>query len=138
MRLPCNAVGLTATLLAVAGCGRPGTAPTAPARGTVLIHGAPADDVRVMFIPTKGRPAIGDTDAQGNFILTTFAREDGAVPGEHRVTISDRKHIWGPGMKAPTNSKERFPKQYQGEGTTPWKVEVKSGEENEFKLEVAD
>ncbi len=138
MRSPCLRFGIVATAVALSGCGRPGTAPTARASGIVLLHGAPADDVRVIFIPKKGRPAIGDTDEAGRFVLTTFAPEDGAVPGEHRVTISDRKQNWSPESGAAKPEEGRFPKKYQGEGTTPWKVEVKSGENNKFKLEVPD
>ncbi len=42
-----------------------------------------------MFGPADGRrPATGKTDEQGRFKLTTFKAEDGALPGEHTVTVT--------------------------------------------------
>ena len=42
----------------------------------------------VMFACTAGRPAYAITDAAGRFRLTTFSEGDGALAGEHTVTIS--------------------------------------------------
>lgn len=33
------------------------------------------------------RAAIGKTDANGTFVLTTYKENDGAVPGNHLVTV---------------------------------------------------
>lgn len=132
---------LTALVVGMAGCDRPGTAPTAPASGIVTFNGAPANDVRVIFTPASGRPAIGQTDAEGRFVLTTFQRDDGAVPGKHSVTISDRQRDWIQEMNdgpSKTKTPPRFPEKYQRANMSPWSYEVKAGEENFFKLQMTD
>jgi hypothetical protein len=118
------------------GCGKPGAAATAPAGGVVLFNGEPATDVRVIFTPENGRPAIGQTDEQGRFVLTTFQRDDGAVPGKHKATISDRKRNWLPDPKTNKVEPGRFPESYQRASTSPWTFEVKSGEDNFFTLDM--
>jgi hypothetical protein len=45
----------------------------------------------VSFVPQSqgvGRLAIGRTDAEGQFTLTTLRTDDGAVPGEYKVTVA--------------------------------------------------
>lgn len=75
------AIGL---LLPLAGCGGSGMVKVT---GTVLLDGAPVESAAVMFMPTSGRPAEGFTDAQGNFSLQTTDPNDGAEPGEYKVTV---------------------------------------------------
>jgi len=35
----------------------------------------------------SGKPASGEIDSQGQFILTTYTPEDGAIVGRHHVQI---------------------------------------------------
>lgn len=121
-----------------AGCSRKGTAPTAPVSGVVTYQGKPATDVRVIFTPQGGRPAIGHTDAEGRFSLTTFQQDDGAVPGTHVATISDRKRDWLKEATSKNPPPPRFPERYQRAANSPWTFEVKSGEDNVFTLEMTD
>jgi hypothetical protein len=104
----------------------------------VRYNGQPATDVRVIFTPAAGRPAIGHTDAQGRFTLTTFEKDDGAVPAVHKATISDRTRNWLPEGPSKTPPPGRFPDRYQSAATTPWSFEVKAGTDNVFELEMAD
>lgn len=63
-----------------------------PVRGVVTLDGKPVEGATVGFAPkAAGRPATGTTDAAGQFSLTTFEPGDGAVPGEHVVTVSKIK-----------------------------------------------
>lgn len=80
---------------AMAGCG--GGVRTVPVEGTVTVDGAPVEKVAVSFTPiggqgTAGPGSSGVTDAQGRFSLRTIGdrRVTGAVPGKHRVTLSER------------------------------------------------
>lgn len=74
------------TLLVAAGCGGSGTIPVT---GTVTLDGQPLPNAVVAFAPKDGsRPAVGRTDAQGNFQVTTFTENDGVMPGEHIVTVT--------------------------------------------------
>jgi hypothetical protein len=80
------------TLLAfgglIAGCGSNGPE-TVKVRGIVSLDGKPVEDATVGFTPKDGgRPAMGTTDASGQFTLTTFTPGDGAVVGTHTVTVS--------------------------------------------------
>lgn len=74
------------------GCGPKG--PTIiPVTGTVTLDGNAVAGASVMFKPigeAGGNPAMGETDAQGKFRLTTQLEtpRDGAIEGEHAVSVS--------------------------------------------------
>jgi hypothetical protein len=77
--------------LFLAGCS--GDAQTRPktvaVSGKVLYKGQPVDGATVAFLGDgKIPPAIGRTDSLGRFDLTTSQPGDGAVPGNHQVTVS--------------------------------------------------
>lgn len=90
-------------LLTFAGCSN--KLSTVSASGRVLHKGEPLADASVMFGRggrdiTAGEIAMGKTDADGRFSLTTFIGPEeelkGAVVGKYDVTIS--KYIIPPGM----------------------------------------
>jgi hypothetical protein len=55
----------------------------------VTLDGAPVAGATVLFMPEGqgGRPASGFTSADGEFRLTTYKDDDGALPGTYRVLI---------------------------------------------------
>jgi hypothetical protein len=58
--------------------------------GVVLLDGKPVEGATVTFLPVntdKGKMAFGSTDKEGNFQLTTKTNNDGAFPGEYKVTV---------------------------------------------------
>lgn len=62
-----------------------------PVSGSVVIGGVPVPGAMVVFSPAiqeGGRGAMGTTDKDGNFALTTFEKGDGAVPGDYIVLVS--------------------------------------------------
>src|SRR5216684_4515847 len=74
-------------VLTSAGCGGSGTVSV---KGVVTLDGVPLSKAAVSFVPLgEGRPAYGQTDANGNFRLTTFRTDDGALPGEYKVIIGE-------------------------------------------------
>ena len=86
-------------LAVLPGCNR-STLELAPVHGKVTIDGKPLFQGKVMFAPVAkgdsvhaGRPAWGNIQSDGAFRLTTLKKDDGAVVGEHWVTImnSDEK-----------------------------------------------
>jgi len=84
--------GLTAVLVAVAGCGDSVT--LVPAEGVVTINGTPAPNISIQFMPDSlaggaGPTSFAVTDAAGKFSLKTNDGRDGAVPGTHVVVLSD-------------------------------------------------
>jgi hypothetical protein len=54
----------------------------------VLLNGQPLEFGSVMFQPASGQPAIGEIQSDGTFTLSTFAPNDGAVVGTHKVRIA--------------------------------------------------
>lgn len=85
-------VALALVLLATTvGCNRGVT--LIPVRGEVRCDGRPVADCAVLFAPVAGGPvAAGTTDSAGQFELRAINRP-GAVPGEHRVTITKRRIV---------------------------------------------
>src|SRR5690606_22897091 len=80
----------------------------------------PLANVGVTFTPwdgTQGRTAIGRTDDQGRFTLSTFEEGDGAVEGTHRVTLSVTETATDDGSQLSADSyapppPPPFPKKY--------------------------
>ena len=104
MRLPW-AVIVTAFALTVSGCGGDGKVRVS---GVVTLDNQPIEGAIVTFIPTdkeKGAIAHGTTDKEGNFKLTTTKPDDGAFPGEYKVTV-----VYAEGAEPPPSKglKEAF------------------------------
>lgn len=109
---------------------------TVPVTGSVTLNGQPAKDAEVIFTPSKGRVASGATDASGRFALSTNAPGDGAVPGDHKVTIVE---YYPPGKPPPMSSggpPSRFPQQYMEASQTPLTAKVERGGKNDFTFDV--
>ena len=79
-------------LFSLVGCGGgadAGRQPVFPVTGTVTMFGAPLADATVAFAPQNKQPtAIGKTNAQGEFKLTSYEYGDGAAEGNFKVIIS--------------------------------------------------
>jgi hypothetical protein len=78
-------------LLSLVGCGggeklnRP---PVYKVRGKVTLQGKPVKGADVTFMNKEtNKSAFGKTDDNGEYQLTTFNANDGAVEGKHDVTI---------------------------------------------------
>ena len=105
---------LVATLVLVTpffvGCGGGGNdrPDLVPVMGTVTFKGSPVEGATVTFSNEKSpRSAKGITDSTGEFQLTTFDTNDGAVAGEHDVTIS-KVEATSDGAMSPGMSKEQM------------------------------
>ena len=75
---------------AIVGCGGGVETPeTVPVSGTVMYNGNPVPGATVSFMSDAApRAATGITDSEGKFQLSTFGANDGAIPGEHKVTVT--------------------------------------------------
>jgi len=99
--MPTNILRLTTLALLLAGCGGVSDAPKlAPVQGTASWQGKPLENASVVFTPESGPIAVGNTDAQGAFVLTTHGKT-GASLGAHRVTIAAFEPVKTP-ASAPT------------------------------------
>jgi hypothetical protein len=75
-----------ALLASSAGCGR---TKLVKVKGVVTLDGKPLSLATITFIPIAGgRSANGLSDEDGNFQLTTIQTDDGAAPGEYKVTVT--------------------------------------------------
>ena len=92
----------------------------------------------VVFHPAKGRPAVGMTDGDGRFSLLTFRQGDGALLGQHVVTVvvplPGGSWLTMPGAAVIKSS--RVPKQYTNPATSPLKASVNDGEKNDFTFDL--
>lgn len=98
-------IPLIALLSLVAGCSSPPPAfEIVPVNGTVKLKGTPLRGAVVTFTPigeTRGAPAFGRTDANGNYQLKGVRGENGVAEGEFKVTIS--KRVLPDGSDVPEN-----------------------------------
>ena len=116
------------TALLVVGCGRSDGPQTAPVKGTLTMAGKPLANVSVTFLPTQRGPiATGNTNENGEFILTTVRPGDGAPIGSHKVALGAAEE----GQKRPA-----IPDRYGRPDTTDLTAEVKAGQTNVFTFEV--
>lgn len=93
--------------------------------GKVTLAGAPLPDALVSFNPASGgSPSMGRTASDGTYSLVFSRKVNGAVVGEHVVTISS----YQPAMEDPPTPEvaEKVPFKYR-ETETALKATVKSG-----------
>ena len=127
----------------VAGCGKSGPQ-MVPVNGNVTLDGSPVNGASVMFLPDKGRPAQGNTDAQGHFSLNSIPGGAGAELGKYQVTVTLTKHTGvtagadglesGP-ASGPVKVEYLVPQKYSDPKTSGITIEVKPGMEP-VKLEL--
>lgn len=127
----------------LAGCGEGGKEKVAKVSGKLSYKGAALANVTITFTPAKGRPATGETDAEGKFKLSTFGKDDGAVFGKHKITLADKPAGGPPPMPGTPEAStaaapvDRFPAKYKDVNTTTLEFEVKSGS-NTWEQDITD
>ena len=141
-----------AGLFSVVGCGGGGKVPgrpdLAPVSGVVTYKGQAVEGATITFQPqTEKMPAaFGKTDAQGRFQLQTFESNDGAVPGEHGVTVVKVNIITPEGdgdedepdtITAPPPER-LIPEKYKMTGTSGLTASVSADQPNEFTFDLQD
>lgn len=141
------ALVLGAAVLLAMFCGCPASGPpVAPVKGKVVYEGKAVEGGMINFRPVAvagaekgllGKPAQGQVQPDGTFVLTTNKPSDGAVIGKHEVTF----------VPAFTGGEEYDPNKVDYEkaksATSPYmglvpkekQVEVKAGQ-NEFTIEL--
>lgn len=122
----------TVLVVAVVGCSKP-PYDVAPVRGTVTVDGQRLTAGRVMFAPVDkagelnpGKPAFGRIGPEGSFVLSTYRDEDGAVVGEHHVTVAA---LPGGNAKESGEPKYRF-------FHVPATYHVLAGQQNEIDIQI--
>ena len=155
-------MNLPVLILCLAGCGGAGTEGRVTVHavtGKITMAGGPVSGATVAFAPRDGQPtAMGRTDSQGIYHLTTYENQDGAALGKYAVVVSKRvvKQVessgeeeghsadgtgivdgaHGGGKKGDDESGELLPAQFCSGSTTPLTATVKEGENSiDFSLE---
>ncbi len=148
-------------LFTLAGCGSP--ANIAPATGVITMGGEPVAEAKVMFHPIDGGPrnSYGTTNSKGEFKVSTYGMNDGAIVGRHVVTITkvdtkdqvkfDANELAKTGysgagyekMMGPNAAKNRekdlsyiIPAKYSSKDTSGIEVDVVKGETNHFPFDL--
>jgi hypothetical protein len=126
---------LAAVLVLAVGCNRSGL-DLAPVEGVVTYKGSPVAEAGVMFAPQQGPSAMATTDTEGKFALTT-ANHEGALIGQHRVSISkvDTIAIPQPRGFPLYQHKSHIPEKYADVSTSELTADVIDDDNHfEFKL----
>ncbi|MFM7072301.1 MAG: hypothetical protein ACKO38_10985 [Planctomycetota bacterium] len=147
---------ITLSLLAMAGCGGDEFPARTKVTGTVKYKGQPVSGATVTFFSDSvPRAAIGTTDANGRFTLSTFGENDGAVPAEYLVTISKAAAADSGAAYDPTNpgaaygkamagsakgsnptAKDELPASYANRGTSGLSQKVSADSANDFTFDL--
>jgi hypothetical protein len=155
-------------LAALAGCRNSSLPEVVPVTGSVSFEGKPLEGATVIFFANEGKLAAGElafdtTDAEGRFRLRSQAGPtealNGAVAGEHRVTISKlvppqgmteevyqqkveadkeagESGVYGAPREVVPPRVELLPGQYSDGQQTKLTASVKKGDTNDFKFEL--
>jgi len=139
-------------LLAVVGCSgrsdkwsdaRP---PVYKASGKVMYQGKPLEKALVLYHPVNGEDApYGETDAEGNFVLTTFDEHDGGPAGSYKVAVTKIEYEVKPtAFDSPEEKavaripKHLLPAKYSQKESTDLTAEIKADGDNTAVFEIAD
>jgi hypothetical protein len=133
-------IALVFTLVAQ-GCGRtdPAKPKLAKVSGKVTYKGQPLTKGRVVFTPVAGKGsesgqvASGDIESDGSYRLTTFDTNDGAVLGQHIITLQVYQGGDDMGKPKPDGTfdyklpKSAIPNKYTQADTSPLRYTVVEG-----------
>jgi hypothetical protein len=119
---------LAAALLA--GCSNSAT--RYPVEGQVLAGTQPVAEAMVVFHPRFETPPgdpkpLGITNSEGKFQLTSLQSNDGALPGDYRITIELRQERTS-GEELVRDGPNLLPPRYARPDSTPFQFKVGSGQ----------
>jgi len=120
--------------------------PVYKATGKVMYQGKPLEKALVLYHPNTGEHApFGETDADGNFVLTTFDPSDGGPAGNYKVVVTKIEYELKPTpYDSPEESsmaripKHLLPSKYSKKETTDLTAEITADGTNESLLEIKD
>jgi hypothetical protein len=145
---PLLAAGL-AFVLSLGGCAQDASMPKlGKVYGKVTYKGQPVDGGRVVFTPTAGKGsetgqgATGAIGTDGSFEMTTFNTGDGAVLGQHVVTVVVPQKGEMPKPDATSRIEYKLPKnvtpsKYATADKSPLRCTVVEGSQK-FDIEMKD
>jgi len=99
--------------------------PVGQVQGKVTLDGKPLASGMVGTLPPAGRGSSGKIE-NGEFELSTFGKNDGALVGTHKVAVVARENSQGAGPEAKAG-KLLIPERYTNPETSGLTIDVKSG-----------
>jgi hypothetical protein len=112
-----------AMLACCAGCG--GGPELAAVRGTVQYDGKPLTQGKVLFTSVeRGKPATGQINQDGTYVLTTIQPDDGATPGKYKVAVMTEQEVRGRKLPVMCSGPEQL------------LLEVEAGKENTIDIDI--
>lgn len=152
VRLACCSALIAAFCLT--GCSKNGGRPKVyPVSGSVKFKGEPVANASVVFMPEGSSPRnpAGMTDAQGNFKLTSYDTNDGAILGDYIVTITPgiaadgkkpeertAQDLINLGVGGKIEKQAIFPAKYSDRKTSGLKRSVVAGDTNVFNFDLTE
>lgn len=131
------AAAILASIAPGAGCSKK-QEPTYPVHGVVTLKGKSPTGGIVLFESVEPGPsgkrygARGDIQPDGQYRLSTFDRNDGAVAGKHRVAVLPEQIVLGdppsPEDKRRADAIMKIPPTYQSTETSNLTYEVEPGD----------
>jgi hypothetical protein len=111
-------IAIVAVLVSLSGCGGSSAPknrePVFPVKGKVTYKGQPVVGADIAYkSETVERSAFGRTNEDGEFELSTFGSNDGAVAGKHSVTIAKSSMAAPTTPAAPVESTDYVPPGYE-------------------------
>ncbi|MDR3232433.1 MAG: hypothetical protein LBT46_01975 [Planctomycetaceae bacterium] len=145
-------ITLLLVLLAAAGCGQSGLKGLSPVKGKITGNGTPLDGVVIACFPvtptSETRTATAKSLADGSFALTTLKSNDGAFPGEYRVTLSkhlssitygQRQELMEMGIRYPrADTADAVPEKYRNAETSGLVLMVKAGRNPVWQIDIPE
>lgn len=134
-------VALAAFLLlgGAVGCGD--SSQIAPVSGVVTLDGEPLPDAIIGFEPIAaegqleaGYGSYGRTDAEGRYTLRSLHKEDGALIGTHRVSVSTVTGREGPNGEMMGLTPERVPSRYNNDTELTFEVPTEGTDQANLEL----
>jgi hypothetical protein len=137
-------------LLAATGCGGGDGLEMFPVRGEVTYKGKPLVRGIVNYLPSSpgARPASGSIQPDGTFVLTTQARDDGAVRGTYDIVVHSyednpdapktREEIEAQGSRSAALVKSIIPDRYTAPETSGLTDTVDENHSGFKKIELTD
>ena len=126
--------------LTLLGCSGSNDKNTAVVRGKITYKGAPVTKGTITFVPdVMGTSAYGAINPDGTYSLSTYEKDDGAVVGMHKVSITSKEEQTNFEANAPpTDGKWLIPGKYFLEASSGLTANVKAGQENEINFDLTD
>ena len=122
---------LSVLLLCFCGCSGASSGNIGLVEGVVTLDGTPVQGAYVRFFPETGRGSSGKTDKEGHYELRYTRSEDGAIIGNHKVTITTEVGGDNYGIEDASESQTvSVPKKYLDPKKTELTATVESGKNN--------